>query len=35
MTATPEPRDFQTEVFDRLDRLEQTLDSRIQGLEQN
>jgi F0F1-type ATP synthase assembly protein I len=34
MTATPEPRDFQTEVFDRLDRLEQTLDSRIQGLEQ-
>lgn len=34
MTATPEPRDFQTEVFERLDRLEQRLDSRIQGLEQ-
>ncbi|NEQ43450.1 MAG: hypothetical protein F6K00_07775 [Leptolyngbya sp. SIOISBB] len=33
MTTTSEPRDFQTEVFDRLDRLEQRLDSRIQDLE--
>jgi hypothetical protein len=34
MTATPEPRDFQTEVLDRLERLEQKLDADIQRLDE-
>ena len=32
MTATPDPRDFQTEVLNRLERLEQKLDDDIQRL---
>ncbi|MGD1943091.1 MAG: hypothetical protein ACFB0G_17490 [Leptolyngbyaceae cyanobacterium] len=34
MTATPDPRDFQTEVLDRLERLEQKLDGDIQRLDE-
>jgi hypothetical protein len=34
MTATPEPRDFQSEVLARFDRLEQKLDTDIQRLDE-
>lgn len=34
MTATPEPIDFQNEVLERLERLEQRLDTSVQRLEQ-
>lgn len=29
MTATPEPRDFQSEVIERLERLGQRLDASV------
>ncbi|MEA5449847.1 hypothetical protein VB780_14785 [Leptolyngbya sp. CCNP1308] len=34
MTAMPEPRDFQSEVLERLERLEQRLDISVDRLEQ-
>lgn len=34
MPATPDPIDFQNEVLERLERLEQRLDTSVQWLEQ-
>ncbi|MBE9140796.1 hypothetical protein IQ254_26960 [Nodosilinea sp. LEGE 07088] len=34
MTATPEPLDFQNQVLERLDRLDQRLDDSVQRLEE-
>jgi hypothetical protein len=34
MAVTPEPKDFQTEVLDRLERLENKLDADVQRIDE-